>query len=231
MKCSSSRSGCSATNRICGIAIGIGLAAFSLSGVAQADLFLSEVYYDAVGSDNGVGFVELFGTPGESLDGVEIVGVNGSNGSETPLLGLSGFVPDDGFYVVADDSGDGSTFVIGADLILNFDFQNGPDSVVLRAGGSTLDALGYGEFDPDEFFFGEGVSAPDAAAGSSLARVFANLDTNDNSADFISAIPSPGEGPLTAIPEPGSACLLLLGLVGLERLGRARSEASTSSRG
>jgi len=231
MKCSNSRSGYSATNRICGIALGIGLAVFSLSGAAKADLFLSEVYYDAVGSDNGLGFVELFGTPGESLDGVEIVGVNGSNGSEVQVLGLAGFVPDDGFYVVADDSGDGSTFVSEADLILNFDFQNGPDSVVLRAGGLTLDALGYGEFAPDEFFFGEGASAVDAASGSSLARVFANLDTNDNSADFIAAMPSPGEGALTAIPEPGSACLFLVGLVGLERLGRARSEASTALRG
>ena len=31
-----------------------------------------------------------------------------------------------------DYAGDGATAVSGADLILNFDFQNGPDSIVER---------------------------------------------------------------------------------------------------
>ncbi len=75
----------------------------------------------------------------------------------------------DGFFVVADDVGDGTTFVPDADLILNFDFQNGPDSVVLHDAGLVLDSVGYGVFGVGEIFAGEGEPAPDAPAGSSLA--------------------------------------------------------------
>ena len=60
---------------------------------------------------------------------------------------------------------------------MNFDFQNGPDSILLVDGEVVLDAIGYGVFAPDEFFAGEGSPAPDAPAGSSLARVFADLDS------------------------------------------------------
>ena len=39
---------------------------------------ISEVFYDAAGSDNGKSFVELYGTPGSSLDSFVLEGVNGS---------------------------------------------------------------------------------------------------------------------------------------------------------
>jgi hypothetical protein len=41
----------------------------SLAG-AQAQTVISEVLYDAAGTDNGNVFVELFGTPGTLLDGL-----------------------------------------------------------------------------------------------------------------------------------------------------------------
>ncbi len=75
-------------------------------------------------------------------------------------------------------------------------------------------------FGSGEVFAGEGASAPDVAAGSSLARVFADLDSNDNATDFRpSASPTPGSGPLSSIPEPTSGGLLALGLAGLAFLG------------
>lgn len=190
-------------------------------GRAEALPWISEVYYDAVGSDNGVSFVEIFGPVGASLEGLVIEGVNGSDGAVSPKLTLGGVIPSDGFFVVADDAGGGVTTVLGADLVLNFDFQNGPDSIVLRAGELVLDAVGYGEFAPEEVFAGEGLPAPDGAAGTSVARVFANRDTGDNAVDFaVSEVPTPGSGPLAAVPEPGAAALLGLGLAGIGARGR-----------
>ena len=103
-----------------------------------------------------------------------------------------------------------------------FDFQNGPDSIVLRDGAAVLDAVGYGEFDPDEVFAGEGTPAPDAPSGSSLERLFADVDTDDNAADFfVQELPNPGFVSL-AVPEPHSALLLGAALLALRGLAARR---------
>ncbi len=92
---------------------------------AAAFPLISEVFYDAIGSDNGQTFVELHGAPGTPLAGLFLEGINGANGAAGPTITLSGVFPADGIFVVADDAGDGSTLVANADLIINFDFQNG----------------------------------------------------------------------------------------------------------
>jgi len=189
------------------------------AGPAGALPLLSEVFYDAVGTDDGQSFVELYGAPGTSLDGLVIEGVNGADGSITPTLVLTGTIGPDGLFVVADRTSAGTTLVADADLLLDFDFQNGPDSVVLRGASGVLDALGYGAFLAGEINAGEGNPTVDPPAGQSLAREFANVDTDDNASDFLAGAPTPGSAPL-ALPEPASAGLLGLGLLGLARLGR-----------
>jgi hypothetical protein len=188
---------------------------------AAALPLISEVFYDAVGVDDGQSFVELAGLPGASLDGLVIEGVNGSNGAVTHSLVLTGSFGTDGLFVVADRTSEGTTFVAGADLLLEFDFQNGPDSVVLRDANGVVDALGYGVFGAGETNAGEGAPAPDVMAGESLARAFANLDTDDNATDFLGGAPTPGVASF-AVPEPTAASLLGLGLLGLLRAGRRR---------
>ena len=176
---------------------------------ASAAPLLSEVFYDAVGSDDGLSFIEIWGAPGTALNGLTVEAINGSGGGVTHTLTLSGTIGASGLFVVADGvAGGGTSLVANANLILDFDFQNGPDSVVLRGASGILDAVGYGVFAASDVFAGEGAAAVDPAAGSSIARVFANVDTNDNAADWLAATPTPGSAPLQAVPEASSLLLL-----------------------
>ena len=88
--------------------------------------------------------VELAGPPGTPLDGWQVEGGNGFNGATGPVIPLSGSIPASGLFVLADRTGGGSVFVPNADLVANFDFQNGPDSIVLRDETGIVDAVGYG---------------------------------------------------------------------------------------
>jgi hypothetical protein len=177
---------------------------------ASASPLLSEVFYDAVGPDDGLSFIEIWGAPGTSLAGLTIEGINGAGGGVTHTLTLSGTIGASGLFVIADNLAGGSTtLVAGADLILDFDFQNGPDSVVLRSASGILDAVGYGAFAASDVFGGEGAPAPDPAAGLAIARAFADVDTNDNAADWLGAAPTPGSAQLSAVPEANPLLLLV----------------------
>jgi len=191
---------------------------------AQATTVLSEVLYDAAGSDNGTTFVELYGTPGTVLDGMILEGVNGADGSVYRSIILAGIIPADGLFLIGDDNGDGSTSIMGADLVGDVDFQNGPDSVVLRQGDTVLDSLGYGDF-AGLVFTGEGMAAADAAAGFSLSRSNPLLDTDNNFADFIVLeLPTPGSASVSAVPLPPTAALFFSGLIGLAGIARKRRQ-------
>ena len=202
----------------------LALAVIGVSALAgaQAQTVISEVLYDAVGTDNGNVFVELFGAPGTLLDGLQLEGVNGADGSVYRSMVLAGTIPSDGVFLIGDDSGNGTSLVSGVDLVLEIDFQNGPDSVVLRDGGIILDALGYGDFSGG-VFAGEGSAAPDVPSGSSLARFNPAMDTHNNLLDFIVLdLPTPGSVPVSAVPLPPAVMLFLSGILGLAGIARKR---------
>ncbi len=186
----------------------LGLAGLLAPAAASGLPLISEVLYDAPGSDDGEGFIELVAAPGTDLSGYELRAINGSGGGVTASLLLAGTVGADGVHLIADLRADGSTNVAGADEGFNFDLQNGPDSLLLIGPSGVVDALGYGVFGPGEVFAGEGTPAPDVAPGESLARLPADRDRDDNGLDFVAlAQPTPGAAVFSA-PEPRMSLLM-----------------------
>jgi len=198
------------------------LAALLTGTGCHAATVISEVFYDAIGADAGLVFVELFGAPGTMLDGMILEGVNGSGGEVYRSVALSGEIPADGIFVIADGGRDGTSLVENADLVAAVDFQNGPDSIVLRNAAGVLDALGYGDFS-SAVFAGEGRAAAAVSAGRSLARLDPLLDSDDNLADFSALdIPTPGVIAVATVPLPPAVVLFMSGFAGLLGIGRRR---------
>ena len=96
---------------------------------------------------------------------------------------------------------------------------------MLTDGTRVLDAVGYGAFEPGvDIFAGEGTPAAGVAAGASLARRFANVDSDDNAADFVElAMPTPHAAEVAPVPEPTAAVLSMAGLLGLAIIRRGRA--------
>lgn len=163
-----------------------------LGGGAVPEVWINEILYDAEGADAEV-FLELVGTPDTILDGVTLIAINGNNGDSYREIYLTGQIPADGYFVIAGVNATGD-IAAAADMTANVDFQNGPDSLQVRYGNETLDALAYGgDFAPDEWAAGEGASAPDATGDDqSLGRLPDGMDTDDNATDFVITTPTPG---------------------------------------
>ena len=199
----------------------LALVTFAPLAPATAQTIISEVFYDAVGPDSGLVFVELSGAPGTLLDGLFLDGINGADGSVYQTVAPTGVIGSDGVFVVGDDSGNGTTLVSDFDQVADVDFQNGPDSIVLRDSIGVLDALGYGDFST-AIFAGEGNAAIDVDSGWSLARSTL-LDSDDNAADFLAlSVPTPGTVPVSAVPVPPALALFLSGIAGLVGVSRRK---------
>lgn len=165
-------------------------------------LVINELLYDVPGDDtNGVLFVELYGEAGADIGKYRLVFVNGDDGTTTEEIKIpkGARIPEDGIFLIADaKTGQGGvSAVAGADLIDNFDPQNGPDCAeLLDDQGRLVDALGYGtpivQTAGNGLACFEGTPTPKAPAASSLTRTN-GVDLNDNAGDFhTEAVPTPG---------------------------------------
>ena len=65
------------------------VAALAAGARSASAVQISEVLYDATGTDNGKVFVELWGVPGTPITGYTLEGVNGGDGAVGPTLTLT----------------------------------------------------------------------------------------------------------------------------------------------
>ncbi len=176
-------------------------------------LVLNEILYDGKESDtDGYEFIELYGTPNAELSGYQVILVNGSDGVIQKIITLpsNSKTNDEGIFLIADLQTGSTTKsrISGAQLLENFDPQNGPDAIqLLDEKGNLIDALTYGtgavEMAKNGLSMVEGNPSKVVSAGHSLSRV-GGKDTDENSVDFTELeIPSPGviELPEQAVPE------------------------------
>ncbi len=95
-------------------------------------VFINEIHYDNASTDADEG-IEIAGPAGTNLTGYTLTPYNGNNGaSYTPIVALSGIIPDEG----------GTGY--GAIWFPIANFQNGaPDGIALDNGGSLIQFLSY----------------------------------------------------------------------------------------
>jgi len=72
------------------IAMLCGCGAGLMAAQLNAAPVISELFYDAAGSDSGYVFLELFGVPGESLQDLVLEGINATDGKVYSSISLSG---------------------------------------------------------------------------------------------------------------------------------------------
>ena len=115
--------------RFAAMTVGVLAVACLASRAASAGPIIHEVFYDAVGSDTGQVFTEIYGEAGMGLSGWSLVGINGSSGSPYRTIDLTGAViPADSLLVIAQSSA--TPLLAGfRDFVANVDWQNGPDAV------------------------------------------------------------------------------------------------------
>jgi hypothetical protein len=153
---------------------------------------INEVFHDEV-NDWTASFVELYGEPGASLAGCNLLGKVHDGSIESTVFDISldgSHLLESGYYVVAHDD-----LVPGAGpphINPELEIPNGSYvsvAVMVACGGTTLDVLCWRG---DDITGCEGTAVDDATTfGNALGRGFF-IDTDDNAADFL---PQPEPSP------------------------------------
>jgi len=146
-----------------------------ITSLAFGQLFINEIDYDQTGTDASE-YLELAG-PAGTYNSVVVELVNGNNNSTYLTADL-------GTITLNDESNGYGFYVIGAATVANVDLtpagwpttniiQNGaPDAIVLKMGGSIIDAVAYeGEMTDEDGNPMESILGDFAGADSSAGRI------------------------------------------------------------
>ncbi len=167
---------------------------------AVASVVINQVLYDPIGTESGGEAVELLN------NGVSAVDISGwvlkteSSDSDATIPaavvlqpGQSFLVTDEGWNANKDDSSWKS-----ADYEEKLTLGNSDSGIALLSNITVIDAVGWGDEEAIESGLFEGSPAAMVGVGKALLRT---ADTNDNSKDFIEAVPDFQDGipvPITA---------------------------------
>ncbi len=158
---------------------------------ARSQLVINEFMADPDGSDGGREFVELLNTGVSALDlgGWQLQFANGADGPvwQARWTGVSGSRLEPGArFLIVDRNWTG---VVAGDAEVALALQNGPDAIRLVRDGKAMDTVGYGPLTDAAMM--ETAPAP-VVAGRATARRPDGIDSGDNSADFMTALATPG---------------------------------------
>ncbi|NEO91873.1 MAG: endonuclease [Moorea sp. SIO3G5] len=105
---------------------------FTVSG-SGSNLVINEVYVSHTGTDD-TEFIEIFGTPGTSLDGLSIIGVEGDSGSSIGTIDAridfdsTHTIGENGFFLVGNPTGLANNYGVTPNLNINTNFLENSSS-------------------------------------------------------------------------------------------------------
>ena len=161
------------------------------------ELLINELRYSSQDEDveAAVAFIELRGTPGQVLEGHQLVGIE-VDGAVRFAFPLSGSLNQEGLWVGAfgqlNELAETELSVLGSQGLPT------PSGSLLIIGcnGERVDAVSWGSFAAAEENLGEGSPAAEIEGLASLSRcpseALSQADSDDNAADFHLGEASPG---------------------------------------
>ena len=179
-----------------------------LFGAIQAQVVINEVDADQFGTD-AAEFIEIYGTPGQSLNGMVMVWFNGAAGTSYKTTDLTGYsIPASGYFVIGNAGVTnvnltfaGNTLQNGADAIAIYSatIASWPNGTAASTTG-LVDAVVYGTADPDATTLLNTLTAgqpqvDELAATSTLNNSSSRLPDGGapfNSTSYVAQLPTPG---------------------------------------
>lgn len=165
-----------------------------------SSLVINEVYASHTGTDD-TEFIELFGTPGTSLNGLSILAVEGSSSpgafDERIDLGPNDVLGDNGFFLIGNSVGLTANYGVTPDLDIDPNFENDSTTYALVETSSlsgtsvtgnevVIDTVALNDGDAgDGFFFDAPIIGPDGSFFPAGARRLTDGVDTDTVDDWV----------------------------------------------